>query len=796
MASTTINPGLEIWHLSWKDDSFRMAEWKDDMTDNQITFSNGVIITTGVTGTSPSPVLTNGDELTLPAAYTITKFFGTEYAYLPIPASLIVNLNVRAKYVTEEAVVTFTLFDSSISPVATVNVTVDSAGYLRYTSSVSPSGSVVAISISTTEEVMIDYICFATSDFINQGGMSLDVTIPKKTVSQTVPNSYDIQQQVGISSRSKAVTIPKVGVATYRWLQSMEANSVPIELVTPTDQATGYLSDIQRYSEAGWVDKLLPSSDSLSTQTITAQEMYDISFTLAKADNEQNIYTSEVVFTPPFLAPTQVSIQPVTIDLVPIGSPVTLEVANFTEAQSAKLTTYSRAWAFLDTSLVIGLFNSTYTLTTIVPQQFATGEDIETLLAALQYPYQLLTDAEGYGDYVMLTQTQPSHTGGQPYYYSVDIGATSLGLPLIPPPIPPSPPNTIKSASYKIDIPISDGRNILYANGLWWLFYWGIPSASYVFSYVTSSTGSTWSSPTTITTSSFPDLNVWQVGTTIYYIGNGSSTTHEFYWRYGTLNSDGSITWTISETSVSTTYDSLGGGGNSGCIDTLGNIWFATTTLDDVEVFVYSGSYTHFLGGGAYDINSAKGIYPTGSYATYIATTDEPYLRAAYFYLYESALTQSSPALTTNYYIAVPDTSNTWSAISKGNEVYVIGINQSTLNIEFMTFTPGVGGVAGTWSTPSVITSSTLEANASITMSVNGSTLVIFYADGKAASTVYYNYSTNLGTSWSGETILKAGEAKINQISSMYNSSTLNHGVSWTSYTSPTYYLRFASIVV
>jgi hypothetical protein len=127
----------------------------------------------------------------------------------------------------------------------------------------------------------------------------------------------------------------------------------------------------------------------------------------------------------------QISIQPVAENLSPVGSAINLEVSTFSETRQAKLVTYSRAQAYLDTSLVIGAFNSTYEMTVIVPQDFVNAEDIETLLAGLQTQMQLLVDVEGEGDYVRITQVSPSHTGGQPQYYSVDITATSLGYPFV-----------------------------------------------------------------------------------------------------------------------------------------------------------------------------------------------------------------------------------------------------------------------------------------------------------------------------------------------------------------------------
>ena len=120
---------------------------------------------------------------------------------------------------------------------------------------------------------------------------------PKKTVSQTIPNSNDIIQQVGISSRSKAVVIPKISSEVFTWLRDKLLNTSPLELVSQTDQATGYLSDVSRHSEAGWVGVPLRTADSLP-DTKFSQQLYDISFSLVKADNEQNIDTF-ILPTPP-----------------------------------------------------------------------------------------------------------------------------------------------------------------------------------------------------------------------------------------------------------------------------------------------------------------------------------------------------------------------------------------------------------------------------------------------------------------------------------------------------------------
>jgi len=331
MASTTIPNGLEIRRLCWKDDSFRQADheptpkygmlgWWDNTISggNAITFSNtgsslvtssnpvyGGVVTPGVFGLE-SPAFTNGDELYLPAPTEVEKDFP-----VGIPVNIMAFLRLRARNAgLGTSTLTVILIDSSHSPLAygTFTITLASSLYTHYSLPIffaaghyDATGSCYGIIMYCSNGAVIDYVALASDDFINQGGQSLDVTIPKKTDSQAVPMSIDIIQQMGISSRSKAVTIPKISTTAYRWLEDKMDRSIPLELVTPTQQATGYLSDQKRHSEAGWVGVPLPSNDSLAI-TARTQQLYDVSFSLIKADNEVNIDLTCPVLppTPPY----------------------------------------------------------------------------------------------------------------------------------------------------------------------------------------------------------------------------------------------------------------------------------------------------------------------------------------------------------------------------------------------------------------------------------------------------------------------------------------------------------------
>jgi hypothetical protein len=330
--TTTIPLGLEIRRLGWKDDAFRQADhapslppsgvptgmlgWWDNTTGNAITFANGTVTTNGAFG-APSPAITNGDELTLPANIEVEKDFP-----VAIPAASTGSIRLRAKNAgLGDSILSVILL--YLEPLPSPHLAFLYAGavdltstlYTHYTIGPTYLGSDVwGVQLICDNGAIIDYVALATCDYINQGGQSLDVSIPKKTVSQTIPNEIDIIQQLGISSRSKAVVIPKITVTAYRWLEDKLTNGIPLELLTPTQQATGYLSDLKRHTEAGWVGVPLPTTDSLLV-TATGQQLYDISFTLVKADNEANIETTALACpVPPVPFPPSLSLTGTTYD--------------------------------------------------------------------------------------------------------------------------------------------------------------------------------------------------------------------------------------------------------------------------------------------------------------------------------------------------------------------------------------------------------------------------------------------------------------------------------------------------
>jgi len=92
-------------------------------------------------------------------------------------------------------------------------------------------------------------------------------------------------------------------------------------------------------------------------------------------------------------------------------------------------------------------------------------------------------------------------------------------------------------------------RKSFYANGRFWVFY----SDGSNIVYRTSTDGTSWTDATTVASASAGSyFSIWFDGTYIHY----ARTLSGLYYRRGTPNSDGSITWSASEQSVPTTYGS------------------------------------------------------------------------------------------------------------------------------------------------------------------------------------------------------------------------------------------------
>jgi hypothetical protein len=379
----------------------------------------------------------------------------------------------------------------------------------------------------------------------------------------------------------------------------------------------------------------------------------------------------------------------------------------------------------------------------------------------------------GYGN-SLKSLSQEQH---QNQLTSISISGMSFG----------SSPNKVTTSTASTATSISSERKVLYSQGLWWDFY----STGNSISYQTSPDGFTWSTPTIVTSSSGSQygttFNVWQVQSTVYYVLTTPDGSKSFVWRYGTLNSGGTISWSISETNVTTTGTS--NYYNSITVDTSGNTWVAFNSIESssnnhVEVWEHLASSAPGTWSKITDISSLPSdatpiLVPlsSGSIALIYGTG----AKTGQVFIVTSSTGWNTPVSPSSDY-AMFDS----SAVAIGNTVYFGGLGSttsgsSTGTVNFWSFTSGLAGV----STESVLQST--SNSWSVALTGIGTSLALMYGSG---ANLYYITTQNLGASFSTPLSVSTSEVSLAGLNSGYAAL----GMSWASGTSSPYNVRFASL--
>jgi hypothetical protein len=109
---------------------------------------------------------------------------------------------------------------------------------------------------------------------------------------------------------------------------------------------------------------------------------------------------------------------------------------------------------------------------------------------------------------------------------------------------PPIAPTTVGTSTSSSATQYPYQLKAFYANGLFWVFY----SDGTNLVYRTSSDGSTWSATTIARASNYGYyFSIWFDGTYVHYACARGSTGEALFYRRGTPNTDGTITWSTTE---------------------------------------------------------------------------------------------------------------------------------------------------------------------------------------------------------------------------------------------------------
>jgi len=290
-------------------------------------------------------------------------------------------------------------------------------------------------------------------------------------------------------------------------------------------------------------------------------------------------------------------------------------------------------------------------------------------------------------------------------------------------------------------------RKSFYAAGRFWVFY----SDGTNMVYCTSTDGSTWSAATTVKTASNGNkFSIWFDGTYLHYAYADISS---IYYRRGTPNSDGSITWSADEQTISTTalYPMVS-------VDSNGYVWIG---------YLYNtGTYYY-----PYVIKSGNndGTWGTGT-ITQLSTTSTNKWRVSVVpltsgkmlavYASNGATVKAKKWDGSAWGTEVATTSAVYygyyhSAVAQGDDVHLVFLKNSGYDILYVKYT---------YSSNSFGTETTLQAGATDTsipvLSIDTSTndLYVFAAtkttntpSGWTADHIYYKkYTASSGTwgSW------------------------------------------------
>jgi hypothetical protein len=326
-------------------------------------------------------------------------------------------------------------------------------------------------------------------------------------------------------------------------------------------------------------------------------------------------------------------------------------------------------------------------------------------------------------------------------------------------------------------------HKVFYSQGLWWAFY----SDGTNIGYSTSDDGFSWSSETVLTSSSGSsmgyDFNIWISGNTFYYVLTSNGQSNSFLWRYGTLQSSGSITWAIPETTVTTTNTVYSY--NSVITDSSGNVWVALNTNDGtnthIEVWKYSGAWS-----------KVKDISPLPSDATPILLSLSSGVALIYGEGSVTAatdITATTTGITWSSVVVAPSNYLLFSssATSIGNTVYFAGLSSAstgatTGTVGFWSYSMG----ATTTSSQTTLQSSTSNWMAAISEEASG-TLIVFYG---AGTNIYVLSSVSSGAIWSSIASISASETSVTGLTSAIGGSA----AIWTSGSSSPFSVRFAAV--
>jgi RHS repeat-associated protein len=325
------------------------------------------------------------------------------------------------------------------------------------------------------------------------------------------------------------------------------------------------------------------------------------------------------------------------------------------------------------------------------------------------------------------------------------------------------------------------GDHVCQANGLYWFFY---GNAANTPVYRTSTNGSSWSATKNVTTQIKTNFqgpfSMYCSGTSVYYEGSTNSNTQsKFWWGDGTMQSNGTVTWTY-QNSVTTTNSAVKDGSIS--VDSSGNVWvseFESNPSGEIQVYKSTNLATNTWSS---KLNVTTGLLGI-TYATQIVGLTSGKMALLYggassghaINITEWSGTAWSTTVTTGR-------SNLWmgysSAVALGTTVDLATANRT--DAIFYSFTYG----ASSWSSSTVV-----GEGSNVSLSTDGnSLLVLSYMN---STTIQYVASSNAGGSWGVPVTVSTTQSSAQFLSASFSIQSNEFLMGWTAGASSPYNVEF-----
>ena len=333
-----------------------------------------------------------------------------------------------------------------------------------------------------------------------------------------------------------------------------------------------------------------------------------------------------------------------------------------------------------------------------------------------------------------------------------------------------------------------------YANGRFWVVY--NDSTNEV--YRTSTDGLTWTSPTAIRTATASYFNIWFDGTYLHYVYAMSSS---LYYRRGTPNSDGTISWSTNEQTISTKYNHTANAMVS--VDSDGYVWIGYFDYDgwNYYPFVIKSQYNNGIFGSG-TITQLSTISDNTWRVTPIPLTsgkmlvlyagDSPVKAKRWDGSSWGTEVAATSRIFLNYY---------YTAVAEGDDVHVVFLTTSPYDIRYVKYTY----LSNSFSAETTLKAATTGTSAPVISITPTNDLYVFAAtrttgspSGWIANHIYYiKYTASSGTwgpwrDWIDESVEQLSNSS--RLTCFYKAYDGKIGLAYMTKTASPYNVKFAQI--